>query len=95
MKKDREKKPVLKVRGSVFEGKVVSAKADKTVKVMRILTSFVPKFERYKKARFVIKAHNPLEINAKEGDLVRVGETRRVSKTKSFTVIEVLKRDEK
>lgn len=85
----------LSVRGAVFEGKVVSAKAEKTVKVERILTTFIPKFERYKKTTSVINAHNPEKINAKEGDIVRIGETRKISKTKSFVVIEVIKSGEK
>ncbi len=35
-------------------------------------------------------AHNPPCINAKEGNIVMIGETRRLSKTKSFAVIEKL-----
>ena len=78
----------LSVRGSAFEGKVVSARADKTVTVERKLIEFVRKFERYKKIRSRIHAHNPTCISAKEGDLVRIGETRKLSKTKSFVVLE-------
>jgi small subunit ribosomal protein S17 len=78
------------IRGNIFEGKVVSAKADKTVTVERELTQYVSKYERYKKIKSKIKAHNPASISAKEGDLVRVGETRRISKTKSFVVMEVI-----
>ena len=85
----------LSVRGSVFEGKVVSTKADKTVKVERSLTKFVKKFERYKKITSTIKAHNPKDINAKEGDMVKIGETRKISKTKNFVVLEILKSDQK
>lgn len=78
------------VRGNIFEGKVISAKASKTVTVERDITHFIGKYERYKKVKSKIKAHNPLEINAKEGDKVLVGETRRISKTKNFVVIKVL-----
>ena len=85
------KKPeVFSIRGNIFEGKVVSAKANKTVTVERILTQYLAKYERYKKIRSRLKAHNPESINAKEGDWVRVGETRRISKTKSFVVMEIL-----
>jgi len=82
------------VRGNIFEGIVTSAKAPKTVKVERILTKFVKKYERYKKSKSVIYAHNPESINAKEGDFVRVGETRPISKTKNFIVMDILKRAE-
>jgi small subunit ribosomal protein S17 len=78
------------VRGNIFEGMVVSAKASKTVTVERDITHFIGKYERYKKVKSKIKAHNPSEINAKEGDKVLVGETRRISKTKNFVVIKVL-----
>ena len=78
------------IRGNVFEGKVVSAKANKTITVERVLTHYVAKYERYKKVKSKIKAHNPESINAKEGDLVRVGETRKISKTKNFVVMKIL-----
>ncbi len=90
---EENKKP-LSVRGNIFTGKVVSSKADKTVMVERILTQFIPKYERYKKIKSKIAAHNPPEINAKEGDIVKIGETRKISKTKSFIVLEKIGVDE-
>ena len=78
------------IRGNIFEGVVTSAKANKTVTVERILTQYIQKYERYKKIKSKIKAHNPESINAKEGDKVRVGETRRISKTKNFIVMKIL-----
>jgi len=80
------------VRGDVFTGRVVSAKASKTVTVKREIVHYLKKYERYKKVRSRIKAHNPPEVGAKEGDTVVVGETRRISKTKSFVVLGVVKR---
>jgi len=85
------KEVVYPIRGNIFEGKVVSAKANKTVTVERILTQYLAKYERYMKTKSKIKAHNPVSINAKEGDTVKIGETRRISKTKSFVVMEILK----
>jgi len=82
----------LKVRGHTIEGIVKSAKARKSVTVERELMQFVHKYERYKKARSRVHAYNPDCIAAKEGDIVRIGETRRISKTKAFAVLEVLKR---
>jgi small subunit ribosomal protein S17 len=88
-------KKKLSIRGNTFEGTVTSAKAQKTAKVERKLTHYVPKYERYKKIRSKITAHNPPEINAKEGDTVRIGETRKLSKTKAFTILEIIKRQQK
>ncbi|VVC00444.1 30S ribosomal protein S17 [uncultured archaeon] len=82
------------VRGGIMTGIVTSAKAPLTVTVQREIIRYVPKFERYKKDKAVVKAHNPREINAQEGDLVKVGETRKISKTKSFVVLEIVKRGE-
>lgn len=84
----------LKVRGNLFTGKVVSAKARKTVTVERTITHFVPKFERYKKVRSKVAAYNPDCIAAKEGDIVKIGECRKLSKTKSFAVLAVEKHAE-
>lgn len=82
----------LKVRGNIFTGKVVSAKARKTATVERVLTQFVPKFERYKKARSRIAAYNPDCIAAKENDIVKIGECRKLSKTKAFVVLGIEKK---
>ncbi|QQR92964.1 MAG: 30S ribosomal protein S17 [Candidatus Iainarchaeum archaeon] len=78
------------VRGNEFVGKVVSAKAPKTITVEREITVYVPKFERYKKIRSKVHAHNPDYMHAKEGDIVRIGETRKISKTKAFIVTEIV-----
>ncbi|MBI4210132.1 MAG: 30S ribosomal protein S17 [Candidatus Diapherotrites archaeon] len=80
------------VRGAVFSGIVVSAKAPKTVTVQRILTKYIRKYERYKKTKSKVKAHNPEQINAREGDTVMIGETRKLSKTKNFVVMEIIKK---
>jgi small subunit ribosomal protein S17 len=84
------KEVIYPIRGNIFEGKVISAKSNKTVTVEREVIQYLPKYERYKKIRSRIKAHNPASINAKEGDKVRIGETRRISKTKAFVVMEIL-----
>ena len=80
----------LKVRGREFTGLVVSDKMLKTVVVSWSRRLFVKKFERYERKRSKINAHNPECINAKKGDLVKIVETRPLSKTKSFVVTEIL-----
>ena len=84
----------LKVRGGEFVGKVVSAKAAKSATIERQLVKRVSKYERQKKIRSKVYAYNPECIGAKEGDNVRVGETRKLSKTKSFAVLEIIKSSE-
>ncbi len=81
------------IRGKKFVGIVKSAKAPKTVTVEFERYVLVPKYERYEKRKTKIYAHN--EINAKEGDIVLIGETRKISKTKSFVVLKILGHKEK
>lgn len=80
----------LSLRGRTFEGRVTSDKMHKTVTVEWARRKFVPKYERYEKRKTSVKAHNPEDINAKEGDIVKIMETRPLSKTKKFVVIEIL-----
>ena len=77
----------IKIRGKLLDGIVVSAKASKTVTIMREYVVYVPKYERYMRKRSKIKAYLPDCIEVKEGDKVLIGETRPLSKTKHFVVI--------
>lgn len=77
----------IKVRGKLLKGKVISAKAQKTVTIERILIRYVSKYERYMRVRKKIRAHKPECIDVKEGDEVIIGETRPISKTKHFVVL--------
>jgi len=80
----------LPIRGRVLEGLVVSSKMDKTVVVERDYLSYIPKFMRYERRRSRIPSHNPPCIDVKEGDHVVIVETRPISKTVSFVVVEKL-----
>jgi len=82
----------IKVRGVELTGTVVSDKAKKTVIVEREYTRYMYKYERSLRKRSRIPAHNPECINAKVGDIVKIGETRRMSKTKSFVVTAIVKK---
>ena len=77
----------VKVRGDLFEGIVISAKTPKAAIIERTLLEWVPKYERYKKKRSRIVAHNPPCIDAKVGDMIQIGECRKLSKTKAFVVL--------
>ena len=85
---------LVKVRGRIFSGVVISAKMQKTVTVEWPRKQFNKKYERFEMRRTRVKAHNPDSMDAKEGDTVRIAETRPLSKTKNFVVIEIVKRKE-
>jgi small subunit ribosomal protein S17 len=84
----------ISVRGKTFVGKVVSAKMHRTVVVEWERRVAIPKYERFEKRRSKVSAHNPDEINAQEGDTVKIQETKPLSKTKNFIVIEIMKKAE-
>jgi small subunit ribosomal protein S17 len=81
----------LRTHGKSFVGKVTSDKMHKTVVVQWERRRLLRKYERFEKRHSRVYAHNPPSINAKLGDIVRVQETRPLSKTKNFVVVEILR----
>ena len=81
-----------KLRGRTFTGIVVSDKMQKTATIEWPRRFYLPKYERYEKRRTRVKAHNPESVNAKTGDTVKIAETRPLSKTKNFVIIEIVKK---
>ncbi len=82
----------VSVRGARVEGTVVSDKGKNSVVIERDLVKYISKYQRYGRRKSKIAAHNPECIGAKVGDLVEVGECRRLSKTKSWTVTKIVKK---
>ncbi len=80
----------LSIRGATKVGIVVSAKAKDTVIVQKDYFIYSNKYKRKERRKSRIPAHNPPEIKATVGDIVLIGETRRISKTKSWIVLKVL-----
>jgi len=80
----------ISLRGRTFTGTVISDKMTKTITVEWPRRSYIQKYERYEKRRSKVKAHNPDCIKAKIGQKVKIMETKPISKTKNFVVIEVL-----
>lgn len=72
-------------------GRVVSNKMDKTITVLIERTIQDPFYKKYIKRSSKIKAHDE-QNQCQEGDLVRIEETRPLSKTKSWTLVEVLEK---
>ncbi|MGQ9721201.1 MAG: 30S ribosomal protein S17 [Candidatus Jordarchaeum sp.] len=78
----------LPVRGRIFEGVVVSDKMQNTVIVRRDYLWYVKKYRRYERRHSHTPAHRPSCIDVKVGDVVKIMECRRISKTVAFVVVE-------
>lgn len=81
----------VKTRGTHLSGVVVSAQAKKTAIIQIDYTRYMHKYERYLRKRSRIAAHNPDCISAKVGDIVDLAETRKLSKTKAYAIVNVSK----
>ena len=79
----------LSVRGKLFQGKVIKAKAKDTVVLQKESPTYYSKFKRYARSKNSIHAHVPSNIQVKEGDIVVAAECRPLSKSVSFVVVEV------
>lgn len=82
----------LKVRGRVFEGRVVR-KLHKRIAIEFERMIYVRKYERYKKSKVRIHARLPncMEELIHVGDLIKVQECRPLSKIIHFVVINKIK----
>ena len=80
----------LTLRGREFTGTIKKAHAQKTAVIEWDRLHYLPKYQRYEKRRSRLQVHNPACINAKIGDKVKVIESRPISKTKSFVIVERL-----
>jgi len=78
----------LTVRKRNFIGTVLSAKAQKSATVGWERRYYIPKYERYEKRKTKLQVHNPPCLDVKQGEIVKIVETRPLSKTKNFVVIE-------
>jgi small subunit ribosomal protein S17 len=81
------------VKKKMFTGKVVSTKSQRTTTISWERRCYLPKYERYEQRRTKIRAHHPPSVEAKEGDLVLIAETRPLSKTKNFVIIKKVGED--
>jgi len=72
-------------------GRVVSDKMDKTVTVRLERLVKHPLYGKYIRRSSKVHAHDETN-DCKEGDTVRIAQTRPTSKTKSWQVIEVVER---
>jgi len=80
-------------RGRILFGRVIKKDVSKTATILVEHTHFIRKYERYEKRFSKIRVHNPEEINAQVGNLVKIQETRPISKTKHFIITEIIKNE--
>jgi len=80
------------MHGRTFDGAVIKMNMQKTAIIEWPRFIYLNKFERYEKRRSRIKVHKPDCIDLKVGDNVKVMETRPISKTKNFVIVEVEKK---
>lgn len=78
-----------RIRGKITQGIVVSKKSRNTVIIRRDYVHFIKKYQRYERRNTRLACHLPdcLSQEIQVGDFVRVGESRKISKTKAFIVL--------
>jgi len=79
-----------RIRGKITKGVIVSKKSRNTVIIRRDYVQFIKKYQRYERRNTRLACHLPmcLRYEIETGDLVSVGECRKISKTKAFIVLE-------
>lgn len=75
----------------IFQGRVVSDKMDKTIVVRVEGRKLHPLYKKYVLTSKKLKAHDE-QNEASTGDLVRVVESRPVSKDKCWRLVEIIER---
>ena len=85
-----EKTLIIETAGAV-KGSVVSARMDKTITVLTVRQFKHPLYKKYIRRSTKIHAHDELN-DCKVGDTVLLEQCRPISKTKSWRLIEIIKR---
>ncbi|MFX1392533.1 MAG: 30S ribosomal protein S17 [Promethearchaeota archaeon] len=82
-----------RIRGKITQGIVVSKKSKNTVVIRRDYMQFIKKYQRYERRNIRLACHLPecMWHEIEVGDMVRVGESRKISKTKAFIVLDKIK----
>ncbi len=88
----KKSKQPLRTHGRIFVGTVIKDVFHKTTTIEFPRQVYNSKYERFQKRRTRIKVHVPEEFKIKKGDVIRVIETRPISKTKNFMALEIIKK---
>ena len=78
-----------RIRGKITQGIVMNKKSKNTIIIRRDYVQFIKKYQRYERRNTRLACHLPdcLIHEIEIGDLVKVGESRKISKTKAFIVL--------
>jgi len=82
----------LSARGRTFKGEIIAIHGTRAV-IEFERNKYVPKYDRYAKAKTKLHAHIPACMiqEIKEGDTIKISECRPISKITHFVVIEKIK----
>merc|ERR1712178_474362 len=81
----------VSIRGAILKGMVVSTKMKRTIIIRRNYLHYIKKFHRFEKRHSNMAVHCSPAFDAKEGDIVTVGQCRPLAKTVRFNVLNVQK----
>ncbi len=86
----------LRIRGRILQGVLEKKNMKNSVIIRRDFVHFIKKYQRYERRNSRIAAHLPpcLANQVIEGDIVKIGESRPISKTKAFCVIQKIEKKE-
>jgi len=82
----------LPVRGKMFVGIVQKTKMQKAITVKIDYLKYNKKYQRYERRNSKISVHCPPCIEAQPGDIVQLISCRKISKTISTVVIQIVKK---
>lgn len=80
----------IRLHGRQFIGTVMRTNAQRTALVEWQRLFYLPKYQRYEKRRSKLQVHHPDCVELKIGDKVLFVESRPISKTKNFVIIQKL-----
>ena len=83
---------IQRVRGRLMQAEIIKKNVSKTATVSFHHFHYISKYERYEKKQSKLSVHNPPCIDADVGNIVMIGETKPISKTKHFVILEVIKK---
>ena len=81
----------LTVKGRSVRGWIIRLSSTRTGTIQWQRAYYIQKYERYEKRRSRLHVHLPACLNINVGDKVKAVQTRPISKTKNFVVVEVIK----
>lgn len=85
----------VSIRGRIFKGEVLKMKQERTIVVVKRYFHYNKKYKRYERRNTKFNVHlSPCFFGlVRVGDIVTCGETRPLSKTKRFVVIDYEQKD--